>query len=221
MDALQTNEGWTWRAPKTEHFDRYVTETLLAFSQLQRVPVPSDPAYHEHIEKTHDTFWKEGWEAIDTNTIEEIRARIAALSAEWTPEFKAAAARLADAIPTLEQKSSTINRTPALFMSHNDARQSNVAWHPEHGVRIVDWSWGDPAPERADETMFLIDLKKAGRDITPYLDRINADHVMTLIGFWLAHSLWHTHDGGTTVREQQVASAVAAYELLQLLPEER
>jgi ADP-ribose pyrophosphatase YjhB (NUDIX family) len=221
MDALHTDEGWLWRAPKSALFNRYATETLDAFAQLQSIPVPAEPAYHAHIEKTHATFWHEGWDVIDEHHIEKIRARMTELSAHWTPEFISAAERLSDALPELLERSASLDRTPALFMSHNDARQSNVAWHPERGVRIVDWSWGDPSPFHADETMFLIDLKKAGRDVMPYLDRINQDHVVTLIGFWLAHSLWRTHDGGTTVREQQVASAVAAYELLGLLPQER
>jgi len=101
-------------------------------------------------------------------------------------------------------------------MAHNDARQSNIAWHENEGVRMVDWSWADPAPEHADTTMFLVDLAKSGHDVTPYMYSINKEYLVTLIGFWLAHSIWETRDGSTTVREQQVASAVAAYQLLTL-----
>jgi len=40
------------------------------------------------------------------------------------------------------------------------------------------------------------------------------DHAITLIGFWLAHSIWQPRDGDETVRIQQIASAAAAYELV-------
>ena len=55
-------------------------------------------------------------------------------------------------------------------------------------------------------------------DLTPkqyeVLEVFNKEHAQTLIGFWLAHSLWQTRDGSSTVREHQVASAVAAHQLL-------
>jgi len=62
--------------------------------------------------------------------------------------------------------------------------------------------------------MFLIDLVKSGKDIILHLSVINQKYTQALIGFWLAHSLWETRDGSQTVREHQVASAVAAYKVL-------
>jgi hypothetical protein len=44
----------------------------------------------------------------------------------------------------------------------------------------------------------------------------NENHAPTLIGFWLAHSLWVTHDGSDTVRSHQVASAATAFELINI-----
>ena len=114
----------------------------------------------------------------------------------------------------LQQEASSLSRTPPLLPAHNDARQSNIAWHPEQGVRIVDWSWADPAPKNADATMFLIDLAKSGHDVSGHLARFNRDYAVILAGFWLAHSTWQARDAGSTVREHQVASAASALELI-------
>jgi hypothetical protein len=214
MDALHESDGWMWRVPSDNRFDQYVSDTLISLVQLQHIPLPEAPVYHRAIEPTYTTLWKEGWDAIDDSVNLQITAKIQTLSETWTDEQKQKAEDLIEALPRLLSESENIDRTPELFMAHNDARQSNIAWHQQHGTRLVDWSWGDPAPRNADATTFLVDLAKSGYDISAYKEYLNLDHARTLIGFWLAHSLWETRDGSTTVREQQVASAVSAYALL-------
>jgi len=213
MDALKPEDGHHWRAPDGEKYDPYVRSILSGFDALEAVPIPRLPAYHEFIEKTHFTFWEEGWDVIDNDKAVEIVARIRELSTNWTKDQRQAAKKLIEDLPVIREHVRFINRDPELFMAHNDARQSNIAWHPEQGARFVDWSWADPAPHHTDHTMFLIDLLKSDKDVTPYLDVVNKDQAILLIGFWLAHSLWNTRDGSTTVREQQVASASAAWQL--------
>ncbi len=217
MDALKVSDGWQWRAPHDEAFDRYVTDILLALKQLKAVPSPINPSYHSHIEPSHTTFWKEGWDAIDDTSLSSITERMRSLSETWCTEQRLDVEKLIDQLSEIRTYSETISKTPELVMAHNDARQSNIAWHPEKGVRLVDWSWGDNAASGADSTMFLVDLAKSGFDVTDYLDEINRDQLIVLIGFWLAHSIWQTRDGSTVVREQQVASAVAAHKLWQQL----
>lgn len=214
MDSLHQNDGWLWRAPNDERFDDYVRDTLASFQQLQLILPPGTQAYGTSIEPTYTTLWKEGWDAIDATASQHIIAKIRLLSEQWTDIQKQQAEKLIGAFAQLLSESKEADRTPELFMAHNDARQSNIAWHKDQGTRLVDWSWGDPAPRNADATMFLIDLAKSGYDISAYKEHLNLDHARTLIGFWLAHSLWETRDGSTTVREQQVASAVSAYALL-------
>ena len=217
MDAFPSRDGWQWRAPRDDTlFARYTADILNALTTLQRIAPPADTECSFPITPSYETFWREGWDAITPTSLQAITQKALSLSEHWNaPQQQALAELLANA-PELLTVSSNLSRTPPLYMAHNDARQSNIAWHENEGVRMVDWSWADPAPEHADTTMFLVDLAKSGHDVTPYMYSINKEYLVTLIGFWLAHSIWETRDGSTTVREQQVASAVAAYQLLTL-----
>jgi 8-oxo-dGTP diphosphatase len=215
MDALHTDDGWRWRAPiQTDEFDRYVRDTLDSFKELQLLESPATPKYHQNIQDTYTTLWREGWDSIDDQSLEQIVTKVRQFSSNWSEEQQKASERLISDLPTIKLKSRHFDREQPLFMAHNDARQSNIAWHPNHGTRLVDWSWGDTGLENADATMFLIDLVKSGRDISAFEQHINNDQAYILIGFWLAHSLWETRDGSMSVREHQVASALAAYKVL-------
>jgi len=218
MSALHEDDGWMWRAPENEQFDAYVRSILTAFDTLQAQPIPEHPAFHDDINPTYETFWAEGWDDITDDKIEPLIAKITQLSVNWNESQQQDARELIKDLSVLRENAAHIERNVPLFMAHNDARQSNIAWNPEAGTRIIDWSWGDPAPKDADKTMFLIDLVKSGFDVGPYVEHVNRDYLNIYLGFLLAHSLWNTRDGSTTVREQQVASASAAHQLLTLLP---
>lgn len=215
MDALHPDKGWVWRAPQDELSEKYIHDVLHALDALQDIEPPTSAPYHEKINSTYPTYWEEGWDAIDDNAEQAIISRIHTLTESWTDDQKLSAEQLVRVLPELRNVSTKINREPQLFMAHNDARQSNIAWHPKYGSCLVDWSWGDPAPQNADATMFLIDMAKSGHDVSAHLDRFNRDYALVYIGFLLAHSTWETRDGSTTVREHQVASAVTAFQLLQ------
>jgi len=215
MDALHPNDGWQWRAPKQpEALDLYIQDTLDAFNRLQLVTPPVQPEYHTSIKDTYSTIWEEGWDSIDDKSLQNIVAKIRHFSDSWSAKQTEMSEALIAFLPEIKNQAFNQTRDEQLYMAHNDARQSNIAWHPNHGTRLVDWSWGDAGPYNADATMFLIDLVKSGKDITPHLPIINQGYAQALIGFWLAHSLWETRDGSQTVREHQVASAVAAYKVL-------
>ena len=217
MDALHENDGWTWRAPKEiEQFDTYIVDTLAAFDSLQTTTPPVRPEYHNSIQDTYSTLWNEGWDSLDDATLVLAIGKIRTFSRNWTVEQYELSEQLIGTLPAMKELASNLDRNEELYMAHNDARQSNIAWHPNHGTRLVDWSWGDTAPKDADSTMFLIDLTKSGKPVERYLEKFNNDFAHILIGFWLAHSLWETRDGSQTVREHQVASAVAAYKLLNI-----
>lgn len=219
MDALRVEDGWQWRAPRTDThaFDLYTRDILEALTQLQCVKIPTRPRYHAAINPTHETFWTEGWDDISDDTVHPLIDRMHTLSAHWTDAQQHFVQELIDDLPRLMEAAKFLDRDPELFMAHNDARQSNIAWKKDEGARIVDWSWADPAPQNADATMFLIDLAKSGYDVRPYVDYINKDQLILLIGMWLGHCRWNTRDGSLTVRQQQLASAVAAHQLLDLL----
>ena len=215
MDALHKEDGWTWRAPQAaESLRAYISDTIQAFSILQDTAAPKKPDYHATIQDTYSTLWQEGWDSIDDSSLEKIVNKIRQFSSNWSPQQQGLSEQLITTLPHIKEKSLALPRNQELFMAHNDARQSNIAWHPKHGTRLVDWSWGDVAPKNADSTMFLIDLVKSGKEVDAHLLSFSPEYAHTLIGFWLAHSLWQTRDGSQTVREHQIASAVAAYQLL-------
>ena len=215
MDALHPDDGWQWRAPKQpEVLDQYIFDAIEAFDHLQQITPPAHPEYHTAINDTYSTIWEEGWDSIDDESLQKIVVKIRSFSDNWNPQQVELSESLIASLPEIRQQTSHQTRDEELFMAHNDARQSNIAWHPDYGTRLVDWSWGDTGPKNADVTMFLIDLVKSGKDVTPHLPVINRDYAQVLIGFWLAHSLWETRDGSQTVREHQVASAIAAYKVL-------
>lgn len=213
LSHLAPEDGWHWRAPQ-DSTSAYITDVLESFSQLQKLDYPETTEFHEAIRPTYATFWEEGWDVFDTSLLMAVKARLAAFSQTWKKEQQDIARDLIASLETLFEQAQQQDRTPKLAFAHNDARQSNIAWHPSQGVRIVDWSWADKAPKNADATMFLIDMKKSGYDISPYQHHLNSDYIRTLIGFWLAHSIEPTRDGSTKVREHQAASACTAFTLL-------
>lgn len=213
MNHLSQAEGWIWQAPEENNL-RYIEDVLSSLNTLQTIQ-PIDPSLTEHnISASYETFWREGWDVMDDTVIEKVIKRVNELTSNWHPIHKEHASQLVHSLQSIRLHSTKIDRNPNMYFSHNDARQSNIAWHPKKGTRIVDWSWADVAPKNADTTMFLIDLAKSGHDISAYKHELNQDFAVTLIGFWLAHSIWETRDSNTTVREHQIASASVAFQLL-------
>lgn len=213
LTHLDPEDEWHWRAPK-ESANAYMSDVLESFSHLQSLHYPDTAPFHEAIHPTYATFWEEGWDTFDDSLLASVKAKLKIFSHTWEQEQQITAQALIESLETLLEHAQQQDKNPTLRFAHNDARQSNIAWHPKKGVRLVDWSWADKAPENADATMFLIDMKKAGYDIEPYQHHLNHDYMRTLIGFWLAHSIEPTRDGSTKVREHQAASACTAFTLL-------
>lgn len=199
LQALRSEEGWKWRAPY-DATDRYINDAFAALDAL-----PNITADHPEIRASHDTLLKEGWG--------DMAPREAAVMARLEATEGKAAADLRSIISAHRYITAFLETTEPTHLAHHDCRQSNIAWHAEYGVRLVDWSWASAGLVDADHTALLIDLHKYGHDVAPYLERFNPVHALLLIGFWLAHS---TYPAGPDprVREQQIASSIAACELL-------
>lgn len=205
LEAYTDENDWHWRAPEdTLLQDRYITETLAALAQL-RTATYTDTSM---VAPTHITLKKEGWECYG----EHRTAIITALAASPI----AATNELAATIDSVYEQYIATPERPLDSFCHGDLRQSNMAWHPTEGVRMVDWSWAGKSASGLDATSFLIDLAKSGIDVRQYKKHFAIDQALLLIGFWLHHSTWPTHGGDTTVRQQQIASAVTAWQLVQL-----
>lgn len=208
MESLLPENGWHWRVPNDDA-NAYITDVLDSFNSLSSVPVPSDSF---PIETSIESFRREGWNALykgDSDLVHLANTFLPRLNKKTKP----AAAELVLAIDALYHEWIQPHCLDDYVLCHHDARQSNIAWHPEEGVKIVDWSWAGFGPKNADATNFLIDMHKSGHDITPYLDRVNPHHCLTLIGFLLAHSTWPIRGNDDSVRFQQFVSAVSAYEV--------
>ena len=211
MDALQPENGWHWRA-NTSTIDAYINDAIQAFTRLQAVPPSADTF---DIEPSYESFRKEGWIAITEEKIALLNDRLQTFIPRLSDASQTTTAHdLLTYLPELRQAGVQPYRPEQFVFCHHDVRQSNLAWHPEHGSKLVDWSWAGLGAPNSDITSLLIDLHKSGLDISSYGKHINSQHCLTLMGFWLNHCTWpyRTDD---TVRFQQFVSALSAYELLQ------
>ena len=209
MEAFDSRDGWLWRAPsETAMRQRYIREILTALQTIATTPITESPV----IVPTNTTFHREGWERFPEHRIRFDEAlRTSSLSS---------ATELADKLDELYANYQSEPQSDATHFAHHDARQSNIAWHPDLGVRIVDWSWAGAGVAAADSTNFLIDLARTGIDVEPYMHAFNPAHARVLIGFWLEHSTWETPTSDRSVRIQQLRSAIAAFRLLQGLSDD-
>ena len=207
MEALAPDKGWYWRAP-VDLLDEYIDDTLEAFATLERQPLPAD-VYD--IDGSFGTHTSEGW----PHFTPEKRAKITPLLNQLRPDTQVAATRLLANCDELQSLARTIQLPGKFVFCHHDARQANIAWHPTHGARIVDWAWADIGRPRSDITTLLIDLHKHGHDVSPYRHLINPEHCLTMIGFWLEHASWPIAERSQSIRLQQFLSAVAGYEVLE------
>ena len=202
LQAYDPRDGWHWRAPRdAELQEKYIADVLRALKDIEQVTFNDT----SDVRPAHESFEYEGWGNY-ANKREEIMALLAASTLPLTDELHGTL----DELYSEHQSHPVLART---HFAHTDIRQSNLAWHPNEGVRIVDWSWAGPSEPGLDATSFLIDLAKAGVDTSSYMGHFAPHHARTLIGFWLGRAIAPNHHG-TNVREHQLASAVTAYSLL-------
>jgi ADP-ribose pyrophosphatase YjhB (NUDIX family) len=212
MDALPPESGWQWQADPVT-LDTYIEDALKSFSYLETMPIPADSF---DIEPSHISFATEGWLSLDDPSIKILKHRLHEFLPRLTTTSQATAHALLADLPSLIKLGRQPRIIDQLVFCHHDVRQSNLAWHPEHGSKLVDWSWAGVGEPGSDITSLLIDLHKADHDVSPYYDQINAQHCLTLLGFWLGHSTW-PYRGDDTVRFQQFVSALSAYDILKSL----
>lgn len=216
MQGLQAEQGWHWRAPRDnpELFESYVRSVLGSFDALQNVPIPNEEYFFP--KRILKVYMEEGWDYLDKNQIEKVKIASEKLRSKLHPETAAVLDELLSRLPEIVPTGQALyDNAQQYYLSHHDARQANIAWHPDHGARVIDLSWVDIGFKNADSTMFLIDLAKAGHDVSPYMNAyFNPDHALLLMGHWLGRCAEPTRDSIPTVRLHQLASALTAYRLL-------
>ncbi len=205
LQAYDQRDGWHWSAPNDQALQaKYIGDVLQALSEIEQVTF-SDIS---DVRPAHESFERDGW-----GDYANKRSAIMALLA--TSDLPLAN-ELGDELDGLYKQHQSRPVVAHTSFAHTDIRQSNLAWHPAEGVRIVDWSWAGPSAPGLDTTSFLIDLTKASIDTSDYMQHFVPHHARTLIGFWLGRATLPNHHG-TNVREHQLASAVTAYSLLRQL----
>lgn len=212
MTALHQDNGWCWKADE-DVLQPYIDDALTAFRQLEQVTPPSDTF---PVEASYGTFRQEGWQAIDEQTQKQLTSLFTTFGPRLHDSTRQSAHAMLEDLPRLQRLAYLPHPPEDLVLCHHDIRQSNIAWHPIHKAKLIDWSWAGYGERGSDATSLLIDLHKSGHDISPYFDSINTHHCLTLVGFLLAHSTW-PYRADDTVRFQQFTSAVSAYELYTLL----
>ena len=208
METMTPDEGWLWRA-KNETLDIYVKSAKEKFNELENIPLPPDTF---DIESSRDSFIKEGWASLDEQKIAKLRELSLGFLDRLTPHSQNIAKKLLANLPALLNAGGRHSDIKKLVFCHHDIRQSNMAWHPKRGTKLIDWSWSGPGESGSDITSLLIDLHKSGHNISNYYKEINLDHCLTLMGFWLNHATW-PYRGDDTLRFQQFLSALSAYEI--------
>lgn len=208
METMTPDEGWLWRA-KNETLDIYIKSAKEKFDELENIPLPPDTF---DIESSRDSFIKEGWGSLDEQKIAKLRELSLGFLDRLTPHSQNIAKKLLADLPTLLNAGGRHSDIKKLVFCHHDIRQSNMAWHPKRGTKLIDWSWSGPGKSGSDITSLLIDLHKSGHNISNYYKEINLDHCLTLMGFWLNHATW-PYRGDDTLRFQQFLSALSAYEI--------
>ncbi|MCA9348744.1 phosphotransferase [Candidatus Saccharibacteria bacterium] len=207
LEGLTAASGWHWRAPR-DNLNKYIADAEQAFTKLEQISPPSLQILNENV---LGYMFEHGWNKIHPGSVTDI---ITAQLKRWEellhPDFMILARSLGSQLENLRLNSAPVGTV----LNHHDARQANLAWHPERGTRVVDWSWAHLGLNGADMTMLLIDLHKSGYDINKYKTKLNKTYARLLIGYWLKHSTDPHPEASEIVRMHQFISAITAAELL-------
>lgn len=208
MEGLSPADGWHWRAPEGE--SSYIQDVLSALATLKYVTPPA--SFLDSHGPSHTVLRDTGWPRLDDRRLTLVRANLRGIAPRLHARLRDDAYLLANTLEDLRNTESP--DTPALRFCHHDLRQANLAWHPQHGVRIVDWSWAGMGLAGADSTSLLVDLHKSGHDTNPYYAaHFNPEHAHLTLGYLLARSITPGGDSGD-VRFHQTVSAVSTFSLL-------
>lgn len=209
MEGLPPDESWHWKAPDLE-LSSYIDTVLGALEELEEAQPPND--FLDSHMPAHIALLEEGWRNLGDTSLEHVAVKLGSILPSLSPNFQQDAVRLIDSLPSLINRD--VVAVPKKF-AHHDLRQANLAWHPQHGVRFVDWSWAGLGLEKADRTSLLIDLHKSGHRVIDYIEEhFNTDHAHLLLGFLLARSIAPGRNEDSAVRFHQAVSAISTYSLM-------
>ncbi len=220
LTAHLPEDGWHWDLPTNPtHQQHYIRDVLQALNSLETVPASAITSSGR--QPSLDEVYQNGWHLLnDYRMRQKSIDRLELFRPQFHDHVQPGVDRLIEFLGSdlFDQAHEFVRVHVAKerpVVAHFDARQSNIAWHPDHGAKLVDWSWASPAPYGTDRTMFIIDIFKTGYDVTdlvPY--NLEPGHALLQMGHWLSRGSRPSAPGDNNVRFHQMASAVSAAQLL-------
>jgi thiamine kinase-like enzyme len=204
ITAHTPEDGWDWKENWTEERVDKTLEAMDTLAALQ--PEGDDLSFFSHkaIDESDDG-WKPLLDSTDLQSklLEKLR--------------KAGKSELADNLDfTKEAKWSSQFAFQTNVLVHNDVRADNCAWSATtNEVRLVDWNWTQLGDRRIDLAATLTYVQKSGFDILPkYADRLDADALHWMAGFWFKSAATPIWEGGPEhLRDFQLLSGLTALDL--------
>jgi len=207
LEPLQA--GWDWSDTWTT--DR-LNKTLSAMDDLA-VVIPEGPD-RKVFEKSFISETADGWRPLFEHP-ELQQVLLTRLSAAGRQDI----ARDLNFELHARRSSSFVFTRNALV--HNDVRADNCAWNEQlQAVKLIDWNWAQLGDRRIDIGSFLVHVYKTGFDITNYRDRLDAEALHWLAGFWFNAAIRPLPEGSSeqaALRDHQLTSGIAAFDLLREL----
>lgn len=222
LTAHMPEDGWHWELPAEPLVaERYIEDVLHALEDLESLPTITSIA-DPKAPGALDELYARGWNVLQQPEVkEQVLAKLLVYQDSFLPHVETGAIKLIELFRdgNFERYDKIVQeylQQPREHMGHFDARQSNIAWHPDHNVSLVDWSWASATTLGSDRTMFMIDLFKSGYDIRGYYMQQHLDpaHALLQMGNWLGRSIAPSAPSDDSVRFHQLATAVSAATLL-------
>lgn len=208
LEALLPEDGWDWSDTWTEARLAKTLEAMDALAVI--VPTGEDREYYGHPTVNEDD---DGWRQLATNPELQQTLRNKFRSAGYE--------NLADTLDfTVEATRSSTFTFQTDKLVHNDVRADNCAWNDKlQTVKLVDWNWMQLGDRRIDLSATLVSVHKNGLDVLAnHRDRLDADALHWLAGFWLKSAATPIWPGGPEhLRDSQLQSGVTALGLAEKL----
>lgn len=201
LEALTPEGGWDW----SNRWSKERLECVLAATDdlAGYDPVRFDPSLTEPTL----TARADGWPRLEPRAPRTLAlyAKLEALGARHLiAPVETRAGRRSPFSPRLDT------------LIHLDVRSDNCAWRSDtHDVSLVDWNWLQVGDRRIDHAALLTSVHHSGFDVTRgALDRLDAEALTWIAGYWLAASIKPMWPGGPSgLRDHQFSMAVTALEL--------
>ena len=204
LEALTPEDGWNWSDEWTEERLAKTLEAMDVLAAILPEGTGKDFTGGEMLNETDD-----GWQPLHDSQelqhtlLNKLRS-VGCSDIANALDFAAEAARSAIFV---FRKDTFV---------HFDVRADNAPWLAlRQAVRLVDWNWTQLGDRRIDLAALLVHVHKAGLDVTRAAgDRLNADALHWMAGFWMKAAATPIWPGGPAhLRDVQLQSAITAWKL--------